>query len=145
MKTITLFIYLFVCLFIAKTFYLRSPFVWDTVHHHWVSGSSHPVTVLILQLNGSNCSINAPNDTVNGPVHPANGSNPCVNGHSHSVNGPTPPLKGLSHPVNGPNHPVNGPSPPLKGLSHPVNGPNPQVSGPIPPLYGPNHCVLYRP
>jgi hypothetical protein len=69
MKAITLFIYFF-----AKTFYLRSPFVCDIVHHHQVNGSSHPVKVPILQLNGSNPS--SPNDTMNGPIHPVNGSNP---------------------------------------------------------------------
>jgi len=73
MKAITLFTYLFIYLFFAKTFYLRSTFVWDIVHHHWVNGSSHPVKVLILQLNGSYDSINGPNDVVNGHVHPANG------------------------------------------------------------------------
>ena len=99
--------YYFIYLFIfSKTFYLRSPFVWDIVHHHWVNGSSHPVKVPSLQLNGSNHLINDPNNTVNGPVHPANDSDPQVNSTSPQANGPNPPLNGPSHPVNGPNHPV---------------------------------------
>jgi hypothetical protein len=70
MKAITL------LFFFVETFYLRSPCIWDIVHHHLVRGSSHLVKFSTLQLNGTDHSINGPKTTVNGPIHPANSSDP---------------------------------------------------------------------